>query len=271
LAIYNDVVVTQAGIELLRNIALEPASRYLKAGNVVTSEDTITDPDTATTIEDVRQNQDYSLYSQDDNQIVLEAQLTNALVEAPYELNTIGFYAGNGLAKSNVLFAVITAMKPDSIPAGSSYPVSLDFKAIITLDTSGSVQINASYAGAVTMEQVISAISNHDKSGAAHTDIRSAVSAMPNNLFYFYNLISMSNTKYTTSGLGTNKIIEEITDINPDPNTGAFRLIAQNTSEKISDSAWQITEKLYDEKNTLIQTRTILYNKVGKEWEATVK
>ena len=271
MAIYNDVVVTQAGIKLLRDISLDSNSSYLEARDVVTSEAVIADPGAVTTIPSVKQTLDYSLYSLSDNQFVLEAQLTNAGLLAPYKLNTIGFYAGNGLQKTNSLLAVITAREPDSIPAGSNYPVSLDFKAIITLDTSGSVQINASYAGAVTMEQVFSAIYTHDRSDATHTDIRAAVSAIPNNLFYFYNLISMSNTKYTTTGLGTNKIIEEITDINPDPITGKFRLIAQNTSEKLSDTSWQITEKLYNEKSALIQTRTIVYNKVSNEWEATVK
>jgi len=149
MAVYNNVVVTDAGIALLRNVSL--LNRALNASRVVTSASVVSNPQTATTIPNVVQNQPFSLYPHGTNQFVLEAQLTNAGVAAAYNLNTIGFYANDGVT-GDVLLAVITAQTPDLIPPASSYPINLNFRAFIALDSGGNVTINASFAGYATME-----------------------------------------------------------------------------------------------------------------------
>jgi hypothetical protein len=166
MAVYNNVVVTDAGITLLRNITLQ--NRALNAAGVVTSASVISNPKTATTIPNVAQNQDYSLYSLNTNQFVLEAQLTNVGVSAAYYLNTIGFYANDGVTE-NVLIAVITAQTPDLIPPESSYPVNLNFKAFVSLDSGGNVTVNASFAGYATMETLGEHMtSNVESDGGVH-------------------------------------------------------------------------------------------------------
>ncbi len=151
MAIYNNVVVTDAGIQFMRNIAL--ADTAINAANVVTSESVITSPNTATTIPNVKQQKPFSLYSKERNQIILEAQLTNAGVIQGYNLNTVGFYVNDG-TNANVLLAVITAQTPDLIPPETAYPINLNFKAIIVLDSGGNVQINTSFSGFATMEEL---------------------------------------------------------------------------------------------------------------------
>jgi len=227
---------------------------------MVTSEAKIKDTYNLTDIPRVIQQQSYSLYPDPSNynQIILESRLTNESVKAPYELNTIGFYAGNGLvpASSNVLLAVITAVEPDTVPAWSSYPINLNFKAIITYDKDAKVAVYATYDGEITKDQVHSIVKAHNDDYAAHGE-----------LINFYNLMSMRNTKYSYIKSSENKIIETIKTAG-----SPSRLIAENISEKKADG-WQVTEKLYDlndEKNKLMRTRTTTYKKVGNEWEATV-
>jgi hypothetical protein len=151
MAVYNNVVVTDAGITLLRDIVL--SGRALNAADVATSETVISNPQTATAVPDVVQVQAYSLYSRDANQFVLEAQLTNTGITTAYSLNTVGFYVNDGVT-GDVLLAVITAQAPDTIPPESAYPVNVNFRAIIAVDNSGDIQINASFAGYATMESL---------------------------------------------------------------------------------------------------------------------
>jgi len=151
MAVYNNVVVTDVGLTLLRDISL--ANRALNAANVVTSASVVSNPKTATDITNVVQSQSYTLFSQGTNSFVLEAQLTNAGVTTAYNLNTIGFFANDGVG-GNVLLAVITAQTPDLIPPETSYPINLNFRAFIVIDSGGNVTVNASFAGYATMESL---------------------------------------------------------------------------------------------------------------------
>jgi len=149
MAVYNNVVVTDAGIHFLRDISLTDKS--LNAGSFVTSAVVINDPKTATGIPNVVQTLLYSLYAGNQKSFVLEAHLTNQGVASSYPLNTVGFYANDG-AGNAVLLAVITAQTPDVIPPETAYPINVNFKAIVILDSSGNVTINASFAGYATIE-----------------------------------------------------------------------------------------------------------------------
>ena len=149
MAIYNNVVITDAGIALLRDIAL--TKRALNAGMMVTSESIISNPETTTTIPNVVQSQAFSLYSRGANRFTMEAQLVNTGVTSAYTLNTIGFHANDGVG-ADTLFAIITAQRAEVIPPESVYPISLHFRAIIEFDSSGSVTINATFAGYATSE-----------------------------------------------------------------------------------------------------------------------
>ena len=102
------------------------------------------------------------------------------------------------------------------------------------------------------------------------------VSGQMNNLFYFYNLIGLSFTKYRAFGFGTSVVTEIITEREEiDPETGDLRLIAKNITETLTATSWKITEELYDinefGQNALVQKRIITYSKMGNEWEAIVE
>ena len=151
MATYNSIVITDAGIELLRNTVLK--NRMLNPGEVVTSPFVLTNPKTAVLIPGVVQNQPYSLYSKEKNQIVLEAQLTNQGVLGEYALNTLGFYTNDGVGP-NILTAIITAKTADLIPPEASYPVNLNFKAVLVLDNGGNVNVQATFAGYASEEDL---------------------------------------------------------------------------------------------------------------------
>ena len=280
MAIYNDLVVTEKGLELLRDLLFNPtanAQRKLKAKDygMKTSDEIIKDPFTLESIKDVKQELGYSVYPDpfSNNQFILEGVLNNAQgvlsqagklttdseVKSPYTLNTIVFYAGNGLTDrySNVLFAVITAKEaPDLIPAWDTYPVNLKFKVVIAYQKGEEVKINASYDGEITKDQVHAIVKAHNDDYAAHGE-----------LLNFYDLMNMRNTRYSYIKSSENKITETIKTIGI-----PTRTIAENISEK-KDDGWQVTEKLYsynEEKIAVIRTRTTTYKKVGNEWEATV-
>jgi len=269
LAVYNDLVVTKEGIELLQDVLIDPtvnSRRRLSACKMgmVTSEEVIGDPFLETEITNVKQAIAYSLFKDpvNKNQIILEGTLTNESVTAPYMLNTIAFYAGNSLSEDGknpfkkVLFAVITAKDdpgPELIPPGKSYLVNLKFKAVIALNKGAQVDVLASYSAEITGLQVQSIVAEHDELYSSHK-----------NLFGFYNLMNIPKTKYTVTGLGTGKITEKIATAD-----SASRLIAENITEK-SGRAWKVTEKLFNEDGKTMQTRTITYNKTSDGWEATV-
>ena len=121
-----------------------------------------------------------------------------------------------------------------------------------------------------------------------------------NNMFYFHNLLAMRGTRYSVSGLGTNEIIEIISEkiAEPDeppedvPPIGRpprpivwYRTIARTISrlEQTDPAVWRITESLFDVnalgENALVQSREIVYRQhVGTTilgmptvwWEAEV-
>jgi len=149
MAKYNAPVITNVGIELLRNITLN--ERSLTAVEVVTSEDVIQQVENITKIPNVVQRATYSLYPVENNQFVMEAQISNINLNNSYSLNTIGFYASDGV-NSGVLFAVITAQNADVIPLFSNCPINVNFKMIVTLDGNGNIVVTTSFAGYVLRE-----------------------------------------------------------------------------------------------------------------------
>ena len=146
----NQLIITDAGFELLRNVSMSGLS--LNASIAVTSSDAIPNPEAATTITNVKQTREYSLYPQEKRQFVLDLQMTNADVSEEYSLKTVGFYANNGV-DSDVLFAIIAYGSADVIPSSDSYAVNITRRAIFTLDGTGEVVVNASFAGYVTKQQ----------------------------------------------------------------------------------------------------------------------
>jgi len=88
-----------------------------------------------------------------------------------------------------------------------------------------------------------------------------------NNLFYFYNLIGVGNSKYATSGFGTKTITETIKDRTTN------NLIAKNFSVGSEDNTnWIIVETLFYENGIdIMRERKITYTKIGNEWEAIIE
>ena len=196
MAVYNNIKVTDAGVELLRDVST--LKRALTAAGAVTSESIISDVAAATTIPNVKQNQDYSLYPSGKNQLVLEVQLTNAGVDAQYTLNTVGFYANDGV-NGNVLFAVVTAQTPDTIPPETAYPININFKEYILLDTSGEVIINASFAGYASQEDFFNHVNdNNEEFEQLHAqvdDVQSFIGYTDNDIFGLE--VDFANKKFT--------------------------------------------------------------------------
>jgi hypothetical protein len=162
MAVYKDPVITQAGIEFLRDISLSP--NKLTAIQAVTSEDIIADPENATAITGIVQSVNYSLYDLSNNQFVFESQFDNAGVTVQYSVNTIGYYVGDGQG-NNILLAVIAAEVPGVIGPGTAHQNTFSHKMIATLSNVGSLTIETSYVGFATKEFVMEMIKQHGGGG----------------------------------------------------------------------------------------------------------
>lgn len=158
---YSGAVVTNAGQSLFAQAIAEQAT--ITFTSVKTSSYAIPDSvdiETLTDLQDIKQTVAPSFSQMVDSNIVqVSANISNAEVEADYNVNALGIYAkkGNGTA---ILFAVVKAITPDTIEAGGSSLASYIYNIQMFLSNAASVSITVADSGYVDIGTFNSHVAN---------------------------------------------------------------------------------------------------------------
>lgn len=147
---YKNAVVTTAGQQMLAD-ALNGAEIVFTA--IKTSSDEFVELQGLTDLTNIRQSETpTSVKTVNDSQVELSARFTNENVTTAYNIHTVGIYAETkNVAES--LFAVISALVPDQMPAADSYaPTALIFEIPMSIQNADTINLTVTDAGLVNVE-----------------------------------------------------------------------------------------------------------------------
>ncbi|MDR1754389.1 MAG: hypothetical protein LBR74_05720 [Eubacterium sp.] len=156
MAEYNAAVLTDKGKDLIRNILLckKNEKKLTQMGAVISTEE-IKDTQTAEKLEQlssenfIKEIDKYDLCGENTSQFFIKLQFNNAGLQEARNLNTIGFYAGDGTENSEVLFAVKTVktLNTNTIPAEKlGNLINFSFKEIFSIGQ-GELRVENSFDG----------------------------------------------------------------------------------------------------------------------------
>lgn len=145
---YNQAVITSAGQGLLAGVIA--SGKGLAFTNAKTSTHIYSSGlDALTDITDVMQTDAVSSATvMSNSQVKISTRFTNEGITAAYDINTIGIFAKAEGDTTDTLFAVITAVTPDSMPKyTASNPVAYIYDVTIGMSNADSITLNVSPTG----------------------------------------------------------------------------------------------------------------------------
>jgi len=170
--VFGNIEVTQRGSTLLRDTALN-TNKNLTSIRMITSSDIVSDPENIGNIT-VRQTRSYSIFEESTDTIILNVKLDNFDLQNGYVLNTIIFYASDGVGSGEIPFAIIRTENGMAIPPATEYPNIITLNATITLDRNSNVTIAPKFVGFATLEDARSMIDS-----ALRRSIRTEILMIP--------------------------------------------------------------------------------------------
>lgn len=166
---YNQAVITSAGQGLLAGVIA--SGKSLAFTNAKTSTRIYSSGlEALTSIADVMQTDAVSSATvMSNSQVKISTRFTNEDITAAYDINTIGIFAKADGDASDTLFAVITAVTPDSMPKyTSSNPVAYIYDVTIGMSNAQNITLVVSPTGTPSYGDLAAAQTAAENASAAN-------------------------------------------------------------------------------------------------------